>query len=262
MSRPISMPLSFRATRLVRPDFPRDASIHTGLLLIACVVSTVYGITADDRQLVAAPLFHEAPTLFALCQLFCGGTVIVTSDTTPANVFGMIDRYKATWAFMVPTMWAAMMTSEEINTSRVGTWSSSPLLTHIDLFIPRRRPQQYGGRRSGAGFESRSVRSATQGEYGRPVVGMFVSCATNTARPSRKAARFISAAPRSSESISTIRRRQPAPAAAASSRSATWGNSMKRDTSRRLKSPQERHDHRLRTSTRTTSRMSCTSIPR
>jgi acyl-CoA synthetase (AMP-forming)/AMP-acid ligase II len=87
----------FRATRLVRPDFP-GASIRTGFADCLRRVATVYGITADDREFVAAPLFHEAPTLFALCQLFCGGTVIVTSDTTPANVFGMIDRYKATWA--------------------------------------------------------------------------------------------------------------------------------------------------------------------
>ena len=148
-------------------------------------VATVYGITADDRQLVAAPLFHEAPTLFALCQLFCGGTVIVTSDTTPANVFGMIDRYKATWAFMVPTMWAAMMTSEEINTSDLGSLrmvisGGSPLLTHIKESILKRLPgaglnEFYGGTEVGLvsnlgpSDQQRKVRSV-----GRPVVGMFV----------------------------------------------------------------------------------------
>jgi acyl-CoA synthetase (AMP-forming)/AMP-acid ligase II len=29
-------------------------------------IATIYGITEDDRELVAAPLFHEAPALFAL----------------------------------------------------------------------------------------------------------------------------------------------------------------------------------------------------
>ena len=53
-------------------------------------IATIYGITENDRELVAAPLFHEAPALFALLQIFRGGTVIVTSDTSPANVFRMI----------------------------------------------------------------------------------------------------------------------------------------------------------------------------
>ena len=35
-------------------------------------IATIYGITADDRELVAAPLFHEAPALFALLQILRG----------------------------------------------------------------------------------------------------------------------------------------------------------------------------------------------
>ena len=48
-------------------------------------IATIYEITEDDRELVAAPLFHEAPALFALLQIFRGGTVIVTSDVSPAK---------------------------------------------------------------------------------------------------------------------------------------------------------------------------------
>lgn len=148
-------------------------------------MATIYGITADDREFVAAPLFHEAPALFALLQLFCGGTVIVTSDTTPANVFGMIDRYKATWAFMVPTMWAAMMTSQEVNTFDLGSLRTvisggSPLLTHIKESLLKRFPHAglnefYGGTEVGLitnlgpADQRRKVRSV-----GRPVIGMFV----------------------------------------------------------------------------------------
>jgi acyl-CoA synthetase (AMP-forming)/AMP-acid ligase II len=148
-------------------------------------MATIYGITANDREFVAAPLFHEAPALFSLLQLFCGGTVIVTSDTTPANVFGMIDRHKATWTFMVPTMWAAMMTSEEINAFDLGSLrivisGGSPLLTHIKKALLERFPRAglnefYGGTEVGLitnlGPEDqrRKVRSV-----GRPVIGMFV----------------------------------------------------------------------------------------
>ncbi len=148
-------------------------------------MATIYGFNANDREFVAAPLFHEAPALFSLLQLFCGGTVIVTADTTPANVFGMIDRYKATWAFMVPTMWAAMMTSGEINEFDLGSLrilvsGGSPLQTHTKEAILKRFPHAglnefYGGTEVGlvtnlpSQDQTRKVRSV-----GRPVIGMFV----------------------------------------------------------------------------------------
>src|SRR5258705_11879192 len=148
-------------------------------------IATIYGITEDDRELVAAPLFHEAPALFALLQIFRGGTVIVTSDSSPANVFEMIDRMKATWTFMVPTMWASMVSSEEIDRFDLGSLrlllsGGSPLLTHTKDTILRRFPKAglnefYGGTAVGLVTnlspegQRRKVRSV-----GRPVIGMFV----------------------------------------------------------------------------------------
>src|SRR6267154_4282627 len=148
-------------------------------------IATIYGITEDDRELVAAPLFHEAPALFALLQIFRGGTVIVTSDSTPANVFELIDRNEATWTFMVPTMWASMVASEEIDRFDLGSLrvllsGGSPLLTHTKDAILRRFPKAglnefYGGTEVGLvtnlapGDQRRKVRSV-----GRPVIGMFV----------------------------------------------------------------------------------------
>jgi acyl-CoA synthetase (AMP-forming)/AMP-acid ligase II len=148
-------------------------------------IATIYGITTDDRELVAAPLFHEAPALFALLQIFRGGTVIVTSDTSPANVFATIEREKATWTFMVPTMWAAMVASAEIDRFDLGSLrlllsGGSPLLTHTKETILRRFPNAglnefYGATEVGLVTnlppedQTRKVRSV-----GRPVIGMFV----------------------------------------------------------------------------------------
>ena len=148
-------------------------------------IATIYGITEDDRELVAAPLFHEAPALFALLQIFRGGTVIVTSDSSPANVFEMIDQTKATWTFMVPTMWASMVASEEIDRFDLGSLrlllsGGSPLLTHTKDAILRRLPKAglnefYGATEVGLVTnlspedQRRKVRSV-----GRPVIGMFV----------------------------------------------------------------------------------------
>ena len=148
-------------------------------------IAMIYDVTADDRELVAAPLFHEAPALFALLQIFRGGTVIVTSDTSPANVFATIDREKATWTFMVPTMWAAMAASEEIDRFDLGSLrlllsGGSPLLTHTKEALLQRFPRAglnefYGATEAGLVTnlppedQRRKVRSV-----GRPVIGMFV----------------------------------------------------------------------------------------
>ena len=148
-------------------------------------IATIYDITEDDRELVAAPLFHEAPALFALLQIFRGGTVIVTSDSSPANVFEMIDQTQATWTFMVPTMWASMVSSEEIDRFDLGSLrlllsGGSPLLTNTKDAILRRFPKAglnefYGATEVGLVTnlspedQRRKVRSV-----GRPVIGMFV----------------------------------------------------------------------------------------
>jgi len=148
-------------------------------------IATIYGITEDDRELVAAPLFHEAPALFALLQIFRGGTVIVTSDSSPANVFEMIDQTQATWTFMVPTMWASMVSSEEIDRFDLGSLrlllsGGSPLLTNTKDAVLRRFPKAglnefYGATEVGLVTnlspedQRRKVRSV-----GRPVIGMFV----------------------------------------------------------------------------------------
>jgi len=157
-------------------------------------MATIYGITPDDREFVAAPLFHEAPALFSLLQLFRGGTVIVTSDSTPANVFGLIDKHQATWAFMVPTMWAVMVTSQEIDKYDLGSLHSvisggSPLLTHTKEALIKRLPQVglhefYGGTEVGLvtnlgpSDQTRKVRSV-----GRPVIGMFVELRDEDGNP-------------------------------------------------------------------------------
>ncbi len=147
-------------------------------------IATIYGITENDRELVAAPLFHEAPALFALLQIFRGGTVIVTSDSSPANVFEMIDQARATWTFMVPTMWASMVASEEIDRFDLGSLrvllsgGSPPADAHEGRDPPeisKGWPQRILWRhRSRLGDESLSRGPTAQGSLCRPTSGWNV----------------------------------------------------------------------------------------
>jgi acyl-CoA synthetase (AMP-forming)/AMP-acid ligase II len=148
-------------------------------------IATIYKITEDDRELVAAPLFHEAPALFALLQIFRGGTVVITNDVSPANVFAMIDRERATWTFMVPTMWASMVSSKELQQFDLGSLrlllsGGSPLLTHTKEGLLQQFPNAglnefYGATEVGLVTnlrpedQLRKIRSV-----GRPVIGIFV----------------------------------------------------------------------------------------
>jgi acyl-CoA synthetase (AMP-forming)/AMP-acid ligase II len=147
-------------------------------------MATIYNINAEI-EFMAAPLFHEAPALFTLLQIFRGGTVVVTNDSSPSNAFRMIDRNRATWAFMVPTMWASFVTSPDIDDFDLGSMrqlisGGSPLLTHTKEALIKRLPRAelnefYGGTEVGLvtnlgpADQMRKLRSV-----GRPIVGMYV----------------------------------------------------------------------------------------
>ena len=149
-------------------------------------IAKLYGIGSSDVTLTAAPLFHEAPALFALSQLLSGGTVVVTSDADPAHLFSLIASHRVTWAFMVPTMWASLATSDamrgaDVSSMRLLVSGGSPLLTYtketLMRFFPRAGLNEFYGATElglisnlGPEDQVRKVRSV-----GRPVFGMYVS---------------------------------------------------------------------------------------
>ena len=148
-------------------------------------MGTLYGVTPHDIEIVAAPLFHEAPALFALTQMFRGGTVVVTHDSTPESVLSLIASERVTWAFMVPTMWAAIVASDDLSrhdlsSLRIVVSGGSPLQTHTKLALLAKIPaaglhEFYGGTEVGLvsnlepADQLRKVRSV-----GKPIIGMYV----------------------------------------------------------------------------------------
>lgn len=144
-----------------------------------------YGITADDVHLIVAPIFHEAPVLFALTQLVAGGTVVLVTDGTPAAISAAIEQNKITGVFMVPTMWNALAISGEISKAdfsslRLAISAGSPLLTHTKLALLEQLPhvalhEFYGATEFGMvtnlgpADQRRKTRSV-----GRPLFGMHV----------------------------------------------------------------------------------------
>ncbi|TQS46148.1 class I adenylate-forming enzyme family protein [Cryptosporangium phraense] len=65
----------------------------------------LYRHDADDVMLMPGPLFHEAPALFSLAQLYYGGTVLLLSRFDAATALTEIGTHRATTiGFAVPTM--------------------------------------------------------------------------------------------------------------------------------------------------------------
>ena len=115
----------------------------------------VFRVNINDVQLVPAPLFHEAPTLFALMQLFIGGTVVITQSPTPDEILRLIQQYKVTNTFMVPTMYSAILDFPQHNSYDVSSMRSlicagAPLLSDtkfgiIEYFKGAGLNEFYGG---------------------------------------------------------------------------------------------------------------------
>jgi acyl-CoA synthetase (AMP-forming)/AMP-acid ligase II len=70
----------------------------------------LYRHDADDVMLMPGPLFHEAPALFSLAQLFYGGTVVVLPRFDADDALQAIEREAVTIiGFAVPTMLSRML---------------------------------------------------------------------------------------------------------------------------------------------------------
>ncbi len=157
-------------------------------------VATLYGIDALDIELVVAPLFHEAPAIFALAQHMRGGSVVVSADSTPADICEQIERHRVTWAFMVPTMWASLVRSTDIEQAdlsslRILLSGGSPLLTQTKELLLDKLPgaglhEFYGGTELGlvTNLEPRDQRRKVR-SVGRPVPGRLVELRDEAGRP-------------------------------------------------------------------------------
>lgn len=79
---------------------------------------TFWGVGQRERSLITAPLFHNAPLNTALCTIFRGGSVSLLSKFDAEGTLAEIDRFGATWIYLVPTMMRRIMAlPEDVRTS-------------------------------------------------------------------------------------------------------------------------------------------------
>ena len=89
------------------------------------------GLRDGDRYLHLAPMYHSGGMTFMNATTLLGGTHIVTPKFDP-TVLELIERYRATWLFAVPTMYKQILNSYErsganLTSWRVGIFGAAPM---------------------------------------------------------------------------------------------------------------------------------------
>ncbi|MBT8493114.1 MAG: AMP-binding protein [Deltaproteobacteria bacterium] len=68
-----------------------------------------YSLTDDDVQLVASPLTHSAPGIFARAARLAGATTVLLPRFEPELVLEQIERHRVSFFFMVPTQYERLL---------------------------------------------------------------------------------------------------------------------------------------------------------
>ncbi|MER6088073.1 acyl-CoA synthetase [Streptomyces bluensis] len=113
---------------------PKGAMLtHGNLIWNAFNVLIELDLVADERALVAAPLFHTAGlNMLTLPVLLKGGTCVLVEAFDPAGTFDLIEQHRITFMFGVPTMFDQMARNErwaraELSSLRILTCGGAPV---------------------------------------------------------------------------------------------------------------------------------------
>jgi long-chain acyl-CoA synthetase len=89
---------------------------------MAIAVCLELGLRSDDIYLAVAPLYAAASMGYMFATLLSGGTVAIATYS-PDKVLACVEKYRATWMFMVPVMyeWMLAQPAEILNQADIST---------------------------------------------------------------------------------------------------------------------------------------------
>ena len=109
---------------------------HRAIVVGYLYKALTYNLGADDITLNPGPFWHSAPRDYASLACYLGGTAVITRNFDPAEYLALVQRYRVTYSFLVPTM-LQLLTSLDGNerydatSLRVLLSGGSPLSTAV-----------------------------------------------------------------------------------------------------------------------------------
>lgn len=90
------------------------------------------GLRDGDRYLHLTPMYHSGGMTYLNATTLLGGTHIVIPKFDPGTVVALVERYRATWLFGVPTMFQQILHSYDggrfdLTSWRVGIFGAAPM---------------------------------------------------------------------------------------------------------------------------------------
>jgi fatty-acyl-CoA synthase len=117
---------------------PKGAMLtHGNLTWNAVNVLVDHDLTADERALVSAPLFHTAGlNMLTLPVLLKGGACVLVESFDPAATLDLIERHRITFMFGVPAMFDQVArhprwADADLSSLRILTCGGSPVPTTL-----------------------------------------------------------------------------------------------------------------------------------
>lgn len=123
---------------------PKGAMVsHRSIVSGFLYKAVAYSLTDLDNSINAGPYWHSAPLDFASLAVYLGGTAIIPVQFKAAQFVELIDRYKASNSFVVPTMLQMIASAPEIEQFDISSWrcvvsGGAPLTTAIKKQILQR----------------------------------------------------------------------------------------------------------------------------
>ena len=117
---------------------PKGAMITHGNILFN-VKSTIrgHGFRPDDVHMLIVPLFHVTGLNTILpTSLHLGSTVVITAQTNPSDVLGLIEQHRATTLFAVPTTMILLtrvsnLGDYDLSSLRLIAYSGAPMPVRV-----------------------------------------------------------------------------------------------------------------------------------
>ncbi len=84
---------------------PKGALIsHRAIVVGYLYKALTYSLGPDDVTLNPGPFWHSAPRDYASLAIYLGGTCVVMRNFEPIEYVQLVQRYRVTYSFLVPTM--------------------------------------------------------------------------------------------------------------------------------------------------------------